>query len=89
MKELCIETRIKVYTLEELNEKDRELIQEAISATYRSYAPYSHFCVGAAARLANGIIVTGPTRKMQPTHLASAPNGQPFSMPTPNIPTKP
>ena len=63
MKELCIETRIKVYTPEELCEKDRELIQEAISATYRSYAPYSHFCVGAAARLANGIIVTGSNQE--------------------------
>ena len=63
MKELSIETRIKVYTLEELCKKDRKLIEEAIEATHRSYAPYSKFSVGAAARLANGIIVTGSNQE--------------------------
>ena len=63
MKELSIETRIKVYSLEELSEKDRELVAEAIAATHRSYAPYSKFTVGASARLANGSIVTGSNQE--------------------------
>ena len=63
MKELSIETRIKVYSLEELCEKDRELVSEAIAATHRSYAPYSKFTVGASARLANGSIVTGSNQE--------------------------
>lgn len=38
---------------------DAELLQQAHEATQNSYAPYSKFHVGAAARLANGIIVRG------------------------------
>ena len=40
-------------------EEDLQLINAAFDATYRSYAPYSHFSVGAAVLLENGIIVTG------------------------------
>ena len=43
----------------ELDPKDAELLRMAHEATYSSYAPYSKFHVGAAARLANGKIVTG------------------------------
>lgn len=63
MKELTLETRIKVCTPEELAEKDRQLVTEAINATFHSYAPYSNFSVGAAARLANDIIVTGSNQE--------------------------
>lgn len=38
---------------------DAELLQQAHEATHNSYAPYSKFHVGAAARLANGVIVKG------------------------------
>ncbi len=38
---------------------DAELLLQAHEATMHSYAPYSKFHVGAAARLANGIIVKG------------------------------
>jgi cytidine deaminase len=38
---------------------DAELLLEAHKATRNSYAPYSKFHVGAAARLANGVIVRG------------------------------
>lgn len=38
---------------------DAELLLEAHKATLNSYAPYSKFHVGAAARLANGVIVRG------------------------------
>lgn len=45
--------------LAEMAEEDLQLINAAFDATYRSYAPYSHFSVGAAVLLENGIIVTG------------------------------
>ena len=49
-----------VYDSEaELDAQDAELLRLAHEATHHSYAPYSKFYVGAAARLANGKIVTG------------------------------
>lgn len=63
MKELTIEIAVKIYDYEELNAADRELMDAAREATRRSYAPYSHFSVGAAARLANGIVVTGTNQE--------------------------
>lgn len=59
MKELKIETTVQVCIPEELSLEEQELIAAADEATHRSYAPYSNFSVGAAVRLANGIIVTG------------------------------
>ncbi|MBO5188097.1 MAG: cytidine deaminase [Alistipes sp.] len=44
---------------EELSAEDRALVDEAVAATERAYAPYSHFQVGAAARLRSGRILTG------------------------------
>ena len=63
MKDLNIQIAIKIYEYEELNAADRELLDAARQATYRSYAPYSHFSVGAAARLATNIIVTGTNQE--------------------------
>ena len=54
---------IKVYQYDELNEADRSLMKTAMEATARSYAPYSHFSVGAAALLNNGTIVTGTNQE--------------------------
>ena len=54
MQEKTITSTIHTCQTEELDEVERRLIQEAISATERSYAPYSHFHVGAALLLANG-----------------------------------
>ena len=49
-----------VYDSEaELNPQDAELLRLAHEATNNSYAPYSRFHVGAAARLANGKVVSG------------------------------
>ncbi len=42
-----------------LTAADRALVEEAVKATTRAYAPYSHFHVGAAARLKSGRILTG------------------------------
>ncbi|NCB38997.1 MAG: cytidine deaminase [Erysipelotrichia bacterium] len=39
--------------------KDKELIESAISASKKAYAPYSKFMVGAALQLKNGEIIEG------------------------------
>jgi cytidine deaminase len=54
MKEMVLKSTIHTAQLEELSEEDRSLIEQAIEATNRSYAPYSHFHVGAALLLENG-----------------------------------
>ena len=51
MRDLTITAIIKVYQYDELNEADRALVTTAKEATARSYVPYSHFSVGAAALL--------------------------------------
>lgn len=43
----------------ELTPEDQELLHTAKKAAQNAYAPYSHFKVGAAARLQNGEIVIG------------------------------
>lgn len=63
MKELNIHINVRVYTYDELNASDRELIDAAREATYSSYSPYSHFSVGAAARLANDTVVCGSNQE--------------------------
>ena len=63
MKELTITAVLIVYKFEELTEADRTLLQAAMDATKRSYAPYSKFSVGAAARLNNDVIVTGTNQE--------------------------
>lgn len=50
----------EVYdTMEEMKEQDATLLRIAHEAAGKAYAPYSKFRVGAAVRLANGIVVTG------------------------------
>ena len=44
-------------------ETDARLIEAAKTATQTSYAPYSHFCVGAAVLLENGEIVCGSNQE--------------------------
>ena len=51
MKDLTLQIDIKIYDYNELSDADRQLMDAAREATQRSYAPYSHFSVGAAARL--------------------------------------
>ena len=63
MKDLIITAVIKVYQYNELNEADQALMKTAMDATARSYAPYSHFSVGAAALLGNGTVVTGTNQE--------------------------
>ena len=42
---------------------DRELLRRAIAAAAGAYAPYSHFHVGAALRLADGTVVCGSNQE--------------------------
>lgn len=50
-------------SLDEMSSEDRELCTEAIKAMKGSYAPYSHFNVGAAVRLSDGTIVPGANQE--------------------------
>lgn len=59
MKELTHTCHYKLYAYDELPAEDRHLVDAAMKATERSYAPYSQFQVGAAARLDDGTIVSG------------------------------
>lgn len=59
MKELRVETSVKVYALDELDEVYRNLCEAAFRVAEKAYAPYSRFWVGAAALLENGEVVTG------------------------------
>jgi len=47
----------------ELVPADAELLTAARKATAHAYAPYSHFQVGTAARLANGVLITGTNQE--------------------------
>jgi cytidine deaminase len=59
MKELTLKSVIQVADFNELTDQERELVEQAKASTYNSYAPYSHFHVGAAILLKNGVIVPG------------------------------
>jgi cytidine deaminase len=48
---------------QELSAEDAQLLKLAQEVTANAYAPYSHFRVGAAARLENGEIVTGTNQE--------------------------
>ncbi len=63
MKEIEIKSVFRVYGLDELQQEDRQLVEAAMLATKGSYAPYSKFRVGAAARLSNGVIFTGANQE--------------------------
>jgi cytidine deaminase len=63
MKELTLKIAINVHSYDELSEADRLLVDQAKEATKRSYVPYSHFRVGAAARLSNGVTVSGSNQE--------------------------
>jgi len=63
MKKFEITTPVEELTFEELTESERRLVELAREATTRSYAPYSHFRVGAAIELSDGSIVTGSNQE--------------------------
>lgn len=54
----------EVYdSIDELDTHDALLLRRARKATADAYAPYSHFYVGAAARLQNGEVVIGTNQE--------------------------
>ena len=58
-----LEIKYEIHSIDELGTEDRKLVDAAIEATQRSYAPYSRFHVGAAALLGNDVIVTGTNQE--------------------------
>lgn len=55
---------ISVYeSIDELDADDAELLQGAREITQNAYAPYSHFNVGAYARLVNGELLGGTNQE--------------------------
>lgn len=63
METININVPVQVLEYSELTPGDRHLVELAREATYRSYAPYSNFKVGAAIELANGEIVEGSNQE--------------------------
>ncbi|WP_341216855.1 cytidine deaminase [uncultured Wocania sp.] len=64
MKEVKIESTLYVFEdLNELPEDTIKLMQKAIEAREKAYAPYSNFYVGAAILLDNNEIVTGSNQE--------------------------
>ena len=60
MKKIKIFSEITVYDeIAELPENIQTLMAQAVAIREMAYAPYSHFRVGAALMLENGIVVTG------------------------------
>ena len=63
MKEMVINTVVKVCSYDELPSADKEIVDAARAATANSYAVYSNFNVGAAVRLADGTVVSGTNQE--------------------------
>ena len=59
MKEYDLTTKMRAYQWNELTDEQREVLAIAKEQTTHSYCPYSQFHVGAAAKLANGVIIPG------------------------------
>ena len=56
-------TKIQIYSYNELNDEDKNLVDKAKEATKASYAPYSNFHVGAALLLDNGVTIIGANQE--------------------------
>ena len=63
MKEYNLTTKMRAYRWDELTDEQRAVIETAKEQTKHSYCPYSHFHVGAAAKLGNGVIVRGANQE--------------------------
>lgn len=59
MKELILKSRIVECQIDELTDVEKKLVEMAIESTEHSYAPFSHFHVGAALLLENGKMIVG------------------------------
>ena len=54
---------LTVWSPDDLDEADRELLREAHEAASKAYAPYSRFQVGGAVRLEDGNVVRGSNQE--------------------------
>lgn len=64
MKESKFEFQYEVYDdISDLNANDADLLIKARSFTKLAYAPYSHFSVGAVAKMSNGETVAGTNQE--------------------------
>lgn len=63
MKSFELVSKVKVYAFEDYTETHRQLIEAARKAVNTSYSPYSHYRVGAAVLLENGIIISGSNQE--------------------------
>jgi len=64
MKKISNSFEYEIYSSIDLLEiEDKELLNAARAICKKAYAPYSSFFVGAAARLSNGIIITGTNQE--------------------------
>ena len=64
MKKEEIKFGYEVYeSSNELNKDDAALVEAARKITAKAYAPYSHFWVGAVAKLSNGETVSGTNQE--------------------------
>src|SRR5210317_2347778 len=60
MKIKKIQVDIEEYaSMSELSPEDHQLLEKAVKSIDTAYAPYSHYRVGAALRMANGVTITG------------------------------
>ena len=53
----------KVRSHSDLSPEEKTLLKSATEAASKAYAPYSHFRVGAAVKLANGEILSGSNQE--------------------------
>lgn len=58
-----IHIKVDRVQFHQLSASDRELVEQAKQMTFTSYAPYSHFHVGAALRLSDGQVYTGSNQE--------------------------
>lgn len=63
MKTFEVKATVEELSYNELSPSELNLVNLAREATFRSYAPYSHFYVGAAIQLSNSEIVTGANQE--------------------------
>ncbi len=63
MKEVNLNVPLKIVAYDELSDKQKDLVNQSREATFRSYAPYSHFKVGAAIALSNGEVIVGSNQE--------------------------
>ena len=60
MKKRIISFEFQIFnTLTELSKEDQAMLSTAVAARKNAYAPYSHFQVGAAVLMENGVTIIG------------------------------